>query len=134
MAANIGKEEAYGNGAGVAKALTTSYVAAGGGAFDSRSASEVWISVVVSGTAATSIDWYLDYSDDGGTTYHRLPAINSVAGGSTDYDPNVYVGPATSCSMGPISVPAGSKLRMSAKRSGGDATSAILAYAHLVSV
>jgi len=115
-----------------AKALTTSMVA--GTAFDTEEADELWLSMVTGGTAATSVDWELHWSDDGGTTYHKLCAINSVVGGQVDHDDLEGVGPGANGnhSYGPVAIPSGVKMQMYAARTGGAADSDLLAKATLI--
>lgn len=115
-----------------AKALTTSYV--NGDAIDTEDADELWLSCVTSGTAATSVDVNVQWSDDGGTTYHRLCVVNSVSAGVADTDDAEWTGPGANGnhSLGPIAVPSGVKVRAAAKRTGGDATSSLLAKATLI--
>ena len=117
---------------GAAKALTTSYV--NGDEIDTDDADDIYLSCITSGTAATSVDENVQYSDDGGTTYHRLPVTNSVIAGQVDTDDGEWLGPGTNGnhSLGPISIPSGSKVRVAAKRTGGDATSSLLAKASLI--
>jgi len=131
MGAFVGLELAY-HSSGAALALADTDTA--GSAVDTRDADLVWVSLVISGTAPSTVPWYLAYSDDSGSTYHRLPAVAStISSGTIDHDLATYAAPVTSSSMGPVSVPPGAKIRMTAKKTGGDATTKLLAKFHLVS-
>lgn len=123
--------DAWSDGAATpaAKALTTSYVA--DDAFDAEDADQLWLFYTTSATATTSTDFQIEASDDGGTTYYPLPAVNTggPSSGVDDTDDHEYEGPGTNGqhSLGPIDIPPGQKIRVKAKRTGGDATSALIA-------
>lgn len=118
--------------AGAAKALTTSYV--NGDEIDTLEADELWLSCVTAATATTSTDVNVQWSDDGGTTYHRLSVINSTIAGLVDTDDGEWIGPGANGnhSIGPIAIPSGVKLRVAAKRTNGAADSTLLAKATLL--
>lgn len=120
---------------GAAKALTTSYVA--GTAFDSEDADELWVSMITSATVTTSTDIRVVWSDDGGSEYFEVPAIGSVssAGVVSADDLSVeHAGGAANGnhSFGPFAIPSNCKIRVDAKRTGGDATSALIAKATII--
>lgn len=112
---------------GSAEALNSAYSA--GNAFDSRDADSLWLSLITSGTAVTSLDVQVEFSHDGGTTYNVLAAVNSVSSGSVDFDDMTLVGPGANGNhgFGPIAIPQGVKFRIKAKQTGGDGTSSLLA-------
>ncbi len=110
---------------GSGKVLTTSYVA--GDAVDTEDADTCWISVVIAGTAPTQVQYYPEWSDDGGTTYHRFPAVGSVSGGTCDFDRLLLEAPVNSCGFGPLDVPPGAKVRLQAQRVGGSTDTTMLA-------
>lgn len=120
---------------GAAKVLTTSYVA--GDEFKSRDADEMWLSLVTAGTVLTTLDLSIRWSDDDGTTYHELPAINSgIASGAigvSDHEIN-HDGAAANGnhSFGPVAIPSGCKICVYAKRNGGSTDSTLLAKATLL--
>lgn len=120
--------------AGAAKALTTSYVA--GTAFKSRDADELWLSLVTSATGVTSLDLSVRWSDDGGTTYHELPTVDSISSGVVAVSDNEveHAGAADNGnhSWGPVFIPSGCDICVYAKRTGGDATSALVAKATII--
>jgi hypothetical protein len=127
----ISKEVAFATTAGATQVLTTSLVASPAGAFKARAANALRLGCVTSGTAATSVDVALEWSSDG-TTWYRLMAVNSVSGGSVDADDALWVLPGANGNHELMaSVPPNVQLRVSAKRNGGDATSALLARAIL---
>lgn len=105
--------------AAFAAALGAGYV--NGDAFGSEEADELWLALVVSGSDATSVDVEVHWSPDGGTTFCKLPGLNSVAGGLADVDDLEIVHDPTNGnhSYGPIPVPSGCPLRVAAKRTGG---------------
>jgi hypothetical protein len=112
--------------AGAAKALTTSLVA--GSWLDVEGATEGVLGLVVSGTAATSVNVQLAWSPDGGTTIYPLPAVNFIDGGQIDTDDNEYVTPgAAGKHTIVVSFPPRGSVCAYAKRSGGDATTSLLA-------
>lgn len=123
MALHITTENAF-HTAGAGKALTTSFVA--GDEINTQEADTCWFSAVIGGTAPTQVQWYPEWSDDGGTTYHRHPAVNTVSTGTVDYDRALMEAPINSCGYGPFSVPPGAKLRVQALRVGGAADTTLL--------
>lgn len=124
----VARENAWGSGSAVA--LTTALVSAT--KFKTRSANAIRLGCTTSATAATSVDLAIEWSEDGGTTWYRLMAINSVSGGSVDHDDGLWVGSgANGYHELMASVPSNVELRVSAKRTGGDATSALVAQAIL---
>ena len=116
---------------GSGKVLTTSFVA--GDEIVTDEADTCWVSFVIAGTAPTQVQWYPEYTDDGGTTYHRLPAVNSVVAGTVDYDRALMEAPINSCGYGPFDVPAGAKIKIQALRVGGSTDTTMLAKFHLSS-
>lgn len=122
---------------GTAKALTTSYVATSQASawHDIYNGSEVALALKASGTDGTSIDAVIEASFDGGTTGYLLPAITSSVAGVVDFDPAILTFPGAALGSGiatkqPLSpgvpVPPGTKVRVLAKRTGGDATTAAI--------
>ena len=110
-----------------AKALTTSFVA--GTAFKSRGADVLVLHVTTSATVTTTTDVRVEETLDGGTTYAPLEAINSVSAGAVSQSNGVWQlpGSANGTYRATMQVTPGATIRVSMKRTGGDATSAAVA-------
>lgn len=117
--------------AGAAKALTTSFVA--GTAFKSRYADTLVLHVTTSATVTTTTDVQVEETLDGGTTYAPLEAINSVSAGAVSQNNAVWQLPGSVAGTyrATMSITPGATVRVSMKRTGGDATSAALAVGAL---
>jgi len=116
--------------------LTTSFVA--GTAFASDDGDELWLALLTSGTQTTTTDIQVEWSDDG-SAYFKLAKSDGISSGveAVDDFSVEHTGGAGGVgnkhhSYGPLSIPAGASIRISAKRTGGDATSAVAITAHVV--
>jgi len=116
---------------GAAQALTTSFVA--GSWFKSRSANQLRLGYTVSGTAADSIRFQIEWSPDGGTTPYVVDVQNAIGGDVADHGDGEFAatGTVASHSLTVKDIPSNVHLRVSAKRDGGDATTSIIATASL---
>lgn len=136
MGAKIKGPVDFWHAAAVAKVLTTSFVA--GDAVDTEDANEAWFTLETSGTLLTYLHLIAYWSPDGGSTYVRLPMINSVSGGVGDWDPGEFRsdlgGAMGDYSYGPFAVPPGCKIQLSAKMTGGAGDTKLLSRLHLVTV
>lgn len=128
--------DCYASAASTAQLLTTSYVES---AFAPTHRSSDWnqatLYLTLGGTTATSIEWKVQFSNDGGTTWFDEMATETSAG-TTVHRENVRniqddTGQPTTGLTQIAHVPLGaqgrkSRFRIVAKRTGGDATTSLL--------
>lgn len=111
----------------VAKVLTAAFVVHPGGSFKSRYADVLELHCTTAGTVTTSTDLKVEETLDG-TTYAPLEVIDTVSGGNVDLSDGTWrMDGANGTHRATFRCTPGATLRVSAKRTGGDVDSTLIA-------